>query len=44
MSKQRSFALLRQIESNEEKRNRFNLEGVAEMFVIKRSAKCFECE
>ncbi len=37
-TKQRSFALLRQIESNEEKRKRFNLEEI----VIKRSIKHFE--
>ncbi len=42
MAKQRSFALLRQIESNEEKYKSFNLEEVAEMFVIKRSVKCLE--
>jgi hypothetical protein len=34
--KQRGLALFRQIESNEEKRKRFNLEEVADMFVIKR--------
>ena len=37
-TKQRSFSLLRQIESNEEKHKCFNLEEI----VIKRSVKCFE--
>ncbi len=37
-TKQRSFSFLREIESNEEKRKRFNLEEI----VIKRSVKRFE--